>query len=200
MSRAKREAKKQLAVEAEKAKIQAKQAAKAERRAKRDQQVADYQAARARMSPEERSADNKRNLIIVTVLVALIGGCVLIANLADDDTDRAGDRTTPTATTRPARATRVTVPPMTDVALDVAHRTARNAGIDVEPVDLSPELLSSGHRRTIVRSSNWHVLIQRPTPGTTISSDEPVRVGVLKDDELTIADRVALATAELPNC
>lgn len=223
MSYAKRKAKQEMAVEREKEKIRAKEEAKAQRKANakadREAQASQHAAERAAerkrmldaMSPDERQEFHRREgrnmLIGLAVVVALIGGCIAIAATSDTPSREeraAADRSTTTTrssgTRAPTAGRSITAPPISDVDLSAARRTADRAGLNLEPIDLSPDLLGASRQRVIVRSSNWHVLVQCPTPGAAMREGDTIYVGVLKDDEMSVADRVSLATSSLPEC
>jgi hypothetical protein len=68
-------------------------------------------------------------------------------------------------------------------------------GFDLDPIDLSPQLLGGDHVRTPLDTSNWLVIGQCPPPGQLVPAGEPVRVGVLKIDEVPIGPMRANAVA-----
>ncbi len=185
MSKAKREAKAQLAKEQELAKLrakeEAKQAAKQARRevnaeAARKARVSNEER-RAKLTPKQRHSEDRRSMIALVVLLVLLAGLVvscLVATSGDDDEPR---REQPEATTTTDAPRRQAVPDVVGEPLNRARSTMHDLGFDVLAVDCT------GRDRLVVRDSNWYVTDQDPRVGGTQMTGEQVTLCVVKYED-----------------
>lgn len=70
------------------------------------------------------------------------------------------------------------------VTLQFAYQHAD--GFKLDPIDLSPQILGGDHVRAPLDTANWLVIGQCPPPGELVPRGEPVRLGVLKLDEVPV--------------
>ena len=72
-------------------------------------------------------------------------------------------------------------------------------GFKLDPIDLSPQLIGGKHTRTTLNTANWLVIGQCPPPGEPVPGGEPLRVGVLKLDEVPVGPIRANAVSGVYN-
>lgn len=134
---------------------------------------------RAALTPEQRSAEDKRNVIIGAVMVAVIVG--IVAVLYAVGSSRTDSKTTPrspsTHTASSPASADVRVPLVTGWRLDKATTEMRNAGLFAVGHDCS------GQSRVVIRESNWRVVTQDPQPGALVPADTEVSLCSVKDSD-----------------
>lgn len=79
------------------------------------------------------------------------------------------------------------------MTLQFAYQHAE--GFELDPIDLSPQLLGGDHVRAPLDTANWLVIGHCPPPGELVPGGEPVRVGVLKLEEVPVGPMRAAAVA-----
>ncbi len=133
---------------------------------------------------------------LVAVAALTLAAC---GSGSDDGSDSSADtRRVSISTTSTTASTTTTTAPARPapnfggtVTLQFAYQKAE--GFELDPIDLSPQLLASGRVRTPLDTSNWLVIGQCPPPGELVPAGEPVRVGVLKIEEVPIGPMRAAA-------
>ena len=123
---------------------------------------------------------------------ALVLAVGVLAVAACGSSSSSGSATTRSTTNRSPRTSSTTAstvpaarpaPDLTGVTLQFAYQ--RSEGFKLDSVDLSPQLLGGDHARVQLDTSNWLVLGQCPADGDPVPGGQPIRLGVLKIDEVT---------------